>query len=109
MLAILHEQPERLVEILPYGAVLGSSARSDNSTSVMWFSARGLVVGGAQGQVKNLQEDALAVRPGRKGAALLREEDGMRQVISSVFGAEDTRAAARSFMVAEIVRKESML
>jgi len=33
----------------------------------------------------------------------------MRHVISSVFGAEDTRAAARSFMVAEIVRKESML
>lgn len=103
------DQPERLVEILPYGAVFGSSTRSDNSTSVMWFSARGLVVGGAQGQVKNLQEDALAVRPGQKGAALLREEDGMRHVISSVFGAEDTRAAARSFMVAEIVRKESML
>ena len=103
------DQPERLVEILPYGAVFGSSTRSDNSTSVMWFSARGLVVGGAQGQVKNLQEDALAVRPVQKGAALLREEDGMRHVISSVFGAEDTRAAARSFMVAEIVRKESML
>ena len=103
------DQPERLVEILPYGAVRGAVTRSNNNAQVLWFSKRGLVVGDVQGQVKNLQEDALAVRPGRKGAALLREEDGMRQVISSVFGAEDTRAAARSFMVAEIVRKESML
>ena len=34
---------------------------------------------------------------------------GMRQAVASVFGAEDTRAGVRSFMEAEIVRKESML
>lgn len=103
------DQPERLVEILPYGAVRGAVTRSDNSNQVLWFSKRGLVVGDAQGQVKNLQESTLAVRPGRTGAMLLREEDGMRQAVASVFGAEDTRAGVRSFMEAEIVRKESML
>lgn len=103
------DQPERLVEILPYGAVRGAVTRSNNNAQVLWFSKRGLVVGDAQGQVKNLQEDALAIRPGRTGAMLLREEDGMRQAVASVFGAEDTRAGVRSFMEAEIVRKESML
>lgn len=103
------DQPELLVEILPYGAVPGTATRFDNSPQVMWFSKRGLVVGDAQGQVRNLQESTLAVRPRRTGAMLLREEDGMRQAVASVFGAEDTRAGVRSFMEAEIVRKESML
>ena len=103
------DQPERLVEILPYGAVAGTSARMENSTDVVWFSTRGLIVGNAQGQVKNMQEETVAVGSAQVGATLCREQDGVRQVVASVSPTSTTRAAASSFMTMELRRKENML
>lgn len=103
------DQPERLVEILPYGAVAGTSARMENSTDVAWFSTRGLIVANAQGQVKNMQEETVAVGAAQTGATLCREQDGVRQVVASVSPTSTTRAAASSFMTMELRRKENML
>jgi hypothetical protein len=40
---------------------------------------------------------------------LFREQDGVRQVLSSLFGGEQTVTAARSYMDAEVIRKETIL
>ena len=103
------DQVERVAELLPYGAVEGSATRIENSNDIAWFSSRGLVIGTQDGQAKNVQEDAVAVEPAATGATLFREQDGMRQLVSSLAGAQTSRAAADSFMTMEVVRKENML
>lgn len=95
-------------EVLPYGAVEGTGCETPDDKSVWWFSARGVVVGTPDGQVKNIQEANVAVGGAAAGAALVREQNGMRQMVSSLFGSESTVAAADSFFEAEIIRKESM-
>ena len=103
------DQVERVAELLPYGAVEGSAAHIENSNDIAWFSVRGLVIGTQDGQVKNMQEENVAVGAAQAGATMYREQDGMRQLVSSVSGAQESRAAANSFMTMEVVRKESML
>ena len=98
----------QLVPALPYGAVVGASARQDNSEDVWWFSQRGVVIGDMAGQVKNIQEQTVAVQPAKFGAAMYRDQDGMRQLVTSVFDSGVSVAAASSFMEAEVVRKEMM-
>ena len=103
------DQVERMVEQLPYGAVEGSATRIENSNDIAWFSARGLVVGSQDGQAKNMQEENVVVGMAQVGATLYREQDGMRQLVAAVSGAQESRAAANSFMTMEVVRKENML
>lgn len=103
------DQVERAVELLPYGAVEGSAAHLENSNDIAWFSSRGLVIGTQDGQVKNMQEENVAVGAAQAGATLYREQDGMRQLVAAVSGAQESRAAANSYMTMEVVRKENML
>ena len=103
-------QLERVVELLPYGAVEGSAAHIENSNDIAWFSTRGLVIGSQDGQVKNVQEENVAVGAAQAGATLYREQDGMRQLVASAAqGSGAAKAAASSFFEADIVRKENML
>ena len=103
------DQVERVSELLPYGAIEGSAARMENGNDIAWFSVRGLVIGTQDGQVKNMQEENIAVGAAQAGATLYREQDGMRQLVAAVSGAQESRAAANSFMTMEVVRKENML
>ena len=103
------DQVERMAELLPYGAVDGSATRIENSNDIAWFSSRGLMIGTQDGQVKNMQEENVAVGAAQAGATLYREQDGMRQLVAAVSGAQESRAAANSFMTMEVVRKENML
>ncbi len=98
-----------VVPALPYGAVEGTGGRTPNTNEVWWFSHRGAVMGDESGKVKNLQEENVAVDPAQVGASLYREQDGMRQLVSSVRGGDTTIAKAGSFATAEIIRKENML
>lgn len=98
----------QLVPTLPYGAVPGASARVENTEDVWWFSQRGVVIGDRAGQIKNIQEQNVAVQPAKFGAALYREQGGMQQLVTSVFDSGVSVAAASSFMEAEVVRKEMM-
>jgi hypothetical protein len=98
-----------LVIVLPYGAVEGTGGSQENSKNVWWFSERGVVVGDEEGSVKNIQESSVAVEKAVSGAGIFREQNGVRQLVSSLFGTETTTAAASSFMEAEVIRKESML
>jgi len=99
----------QLVEKLPYGAVEGTAARTEKDLSVWWFSERGMVMSSEEGEVKNIQEEHVAVAGARVGAGMFREQNGVQQLVTSLFGSEASVAAASSFMDAEIVRKESML
>lgn len=95
--------------VLPYKAVLGTSGPVPNTNSVWWMSERGTILGTQDGQVQNLQEKNVAVDPAVVGASLFREQDGMKQMVSSLFSPQSTVIAASSFMDAEIVRKETQL
>lgn len=102
-----------LHETLPYGAVPGSSeqlpAQKQGQRQVCWNSPRGLVIGSNDGSARALQDDVLTFSDAASGATLFRERDGMRQVITSRFGAEPSVAAASSFMDAEVIRKGTTL
>lgn len=96
------------VEVLPYGAVPGTGGTSPDNMKAWWMSTRGLVQA-AGGEVKNVQEQAIAINKAAAGAAMFREQDGIKQVVTSLFGTEQTGAAAYSYMDAEIVRKGTVL
>lgn len=98
-----------MVELLPYGAAAGSSVRINNSLDVAWYSQRGIVIGARTGEVKNLQEDTAVTERSPRAATLCREQDGMRQLVSSLAAPESTSAAATTYFEAELVRKENML
>ena len=95
--------------VLPYKAVFGTDAAIPNSTSVWWMSDRGMIVGAPGGQVENVQEKFVAVDAATAGASLYREQDGMRQMLSSLFGTQTNVMAASSYMEFEVIRKETVL
>ena len=72
---------EAFVEVLPYGGIAGTGTRNPTKQIVAWMSPKGVVVADEQGQVKNLQEEALALNvPGTRGATLV-DSDGSRILV----------------------------
>lgn len=98
-----------LLSVLPYGGVEGTGGARPEEKSVFWYSPRGAIVGRPSGQVKAVQEDAVAVDAAVAGAMAYREQNGLRQLVASVFGTQPSVAVATSFAEAEVIRKESML
>lgn len=98
-----------LIDVLPYGAVPWTGVQVPDENACMWMSHRGLVRGNSAGEVVNVQADNIAVGKSAAGASLFREVDGHKQVLSSLFKSEQSGAAARSYMSAEIVRKGTTL
>lgn len=95
--------------VLPYRAVRGTSGPVPNENSCYWLSERGIVVGTQTGEVKNLQESVIATGGADSGAGLFREQDGIKQIITPVSGPQESVMAARSWMDAEVIRKETAL
>lgn len=98
-----------LKQVLPSKAVFGSAAQMPLAQQVTWMSEQGLVVGGSGGSAKLMHADNVAVPRAAAGASFVSEADGQRHIVSSLFGAPGSGAAARSFMDAEIVRKGTTL
>lgn len=98
-----------LSPVLPYRAILSTSQPTPNANTCWWMSERGTVVGGQNGDVKNLQETTVAVEPALVGASLYREQDGLKQMVSSLFSPQQTVTAASSYMDAEVIRKDTPL
>lgn len=92
--------------ILPYGAVAGTGGYDETTKTVFWLSDRGLVVADGAGGAKNVQEDTLALAGGTRGAALYREQNGSRHIVTSRSGAEPARGVSRGWKAAEIIRKD---
>lgn len=93
-------------QALPYGAVPGTSVPVPNSKNIMWYSDRGAVMATPDGQIKNIQEANIAAESGTSGAALIREENGIKQFIASVRNQGISPLAASSFMDMEVIRKQ---
>lgn len=91
-----------LKPLLPYGATGRASARMPEKHSCTWMSTRGVCVGDATGNVNNLQEAEVFVDPAPLGALLVREQDGIRQVIAPTFGATPAATSVGSFMTATV-------
>ena len=95
-------------KVLPYGAVPGTGGASPDRLKCWWMSVRGLVQATEQGVV-NVQEKNVAVNLANAGASMYREQNGLKQVVTSLFGTEATGASAYTFMEAEIIRKRTTL
>jgi hypothetical protein len=95
--------------VLPYKAIFGTSGPVPNENRCYWCSERGMVVGDQDGKVKNLQEATVATSSAVAGASMFHEHDGMKQMVASLFGPQQTVMAASSFMDAEVIRKETSL
>ncbi|QEL64779.1 hypothetical protein OTERR_13030 [Oryzomicrobium terrae] len=74
-----------MMPVLPYGAVLGTGCTMPNSNDVWWYSPRGMVIGSQDGLAKNVQEANVITGGAGYGASVVREQGGMRTLITSVF------------------------
>lgn len=88
-----------------YGAVPGSSTKDELTGNAMWYSTRGLVIGGKQGEFVNVQERMVAADTGAGCAVMVRENNGVRQFVASVRNAQPSPMAASSFIEMEVIRK----
>jgi len=93
---------------LPYGAVPRSSGQIVNKRSAWFLTERGVVVGDDAGNVVNKQEDEVIIGPAQAGAAMYREQDGMKQIVAGTFGTQPTTAVVGSWAEAEIIHKADL-
>jgi hypothetical protein len=91
--------------VLDYGAVYGTSRFLPQTKDALWYSTRGVVVGTKDGQATNLQEANVAADTGVSGASLVREQDGIRQMIVSTRDPDVSPLASTSFLEMEVIRK----
>lgn len=97
-------------EILPYGAVFGTSGRMDDG-SFFWFSPKGLVKANSLGEATNVQINKVAIVPAKKGAGIFIKENGNSKIIVSAFEKQERHSksaldAAKDFLTIEQHRKE---
>ena len=94
-------------DVFDYGAVYGLSKKIKNSNNVVWVSQRGVVIGGPSGQIRNLDENNLAIGTADSASLLIREENGLRQVLASLKNPTTSTLVCSSFATVEVIRKAS--
>lgn len=94
-------------EVLPYGSMPGAGAHAPDGSAVYWFSERGAVRAGNGGEVQAIHDRTVAIPDVKDGcvAQVVREVDGVAQLVGSYEAGSEPKAAMRSFMDAEIIRK----
>lgn len=90
---------------LNYGAVAHTGLKIPNTNDVLWMSVRGTCRGDQDGNVVNLQEENVAVRPGASGAAYVRELNGLRQYVAAYQPSGASVFQNTTWATAEAVRK----
>lgn len=70
----------------PYGAINGSLVRDARHEVMYWLANKGLMAATYAGEIRNLTEGFLVVRKGTLASTVLRETNGVRQIISSIVG-----------------------
>lgn len=98
--------PENFQQLtkLEYGAALGTGQKLDDKM-VCWFSTKGMIMAGNGGDIKNVQEATVAPDYSNVGTSLIREEDGMKQFITSLKTPSTSTLAAQSWIDAEVIRR----
>lgn len=85
------------------GGLFGESGKG-----IVWLTRRGWVFASSGGRVKRLTESQMALPEYDRAAALYREHDGMRQVMTFVKGGGEAAGASDSYTT-EIVRNGRVL
>jgi hypothetical protein len=92
--------------ILEYGAPAQQPVlRPDGSAQ--WMSARGVVTCSKDGEIKNVQEERMALQVAGEAATFFRESDGTRTVVVSLPEPGSLAAGVGSYAQARIVRKDT--
>lgn len=82
--------------------LISDSAKEDVA---FWYSTKGAVLGYPNGNVHPITEDRVAISEYGKGASLLREEDGIRQLVTSLTDKGDqTGFGVTDYATAEVRR-----
>lgn len=71
-----------------------------------WMSTRGMVSVSTAGEIKNIQEEHVALTAEGSAAMLLREYDGMRTVIAALSEPSTFGAGVGSYAQSRIIKKE---
>ncbi len=71
-----------------------------------WMSTRGMVSVSTAGEIKNIQEEHVALTAEGSAATLLREYDGMRTVIAALSEPSTFGAGVGSYAQSRIIKKE---
>ena len=95
--AFLPEGDAAYKVVAPYAAIAGTDVpvpagtlgAEEGEDAVIWRSTRGVCLGSANGTFVNISEDTTSLKPGRSGAAMLRQTEGQVHYIST---ARDTQA-----------------
>ena len=90
--------------VLDYGAPDQQAGYRDDG-GAHWLSSSGVVVVAANGDIKNIQEDHMALSIGGAAATLWREADGMRAIVAALSEHGDTGAGVGSYAQARIISK----
>lgn len=95
-----------IVEVLPYGAPRGAAVQRGEGGGIYWMGDRGLVQATDDGQAKNVNDGVLALPKPHSAALLVREQDGMEQIVAATQARPGVSvAASRSFMDAQIIKQ----
>ena len=95
-------------EVLPYGgAVPGTIWKHPTEVKVGWFTDKGQIIARNSGELKNETIDKVAPKKYSSGAAFVRREDGIEQIVNSFPEGGSVQAmGASSFTDAEIIRAQ---
>ena len=98
--------PEQKLElVMPTGAIPGTKAKMPDKVGEMWMTPKGVVRAYVGGKIENISYDKVSIGDYSTGAAIIREDDGLRRFISSVkLPKEGTQFATMDFFDAEVVK-----
>ena len=93
------------IPVLPYGAVRGTGINLPESDNVAWFSVEGVIIGGLQAQLTNVQEDKSAISQFKNGAMVFRKQRGLRQIIATLGTGTQSAFLAPDYVSLETARR----
>lgn len=94
--------------VTPYGAYPGTLVDMPHTMQMGWASPQGFVIADNGGQVKNMSFDKVAFPPALRGGSMVREEDGIRQIVTGLSGTGGAnRFAATDYFNAYVVKGAS--
>lgn len=73
---------QQVIDLLPYGAVPGTTFVSQQTNLVGWFGKSGLVMATTTGEIKEVMMDAIDQTPPAFGVSAVFQTDGYNRVVS---------------------------
>lgn len=92
-------------EVSDYRGIFGTMALIPRSNDPVWLSERGAMIGREGGALEMLSEFTLAPGQMNNAAAMVREQNGIRQFVAVGNTTDGSSMQAGSYAEAEIVRK----